>query len=273
MPPTLALLLGWGFIGFVLRHELRRSRDTVTGALWLPTIWVAIISSRPLSLWLSHVGLPLGPTSVEEGSPLDAAFYSILILLGVMALSNRRLDWAALVSSNKCLAVFLIFAASSLFWSDMPFVTFKRFLRTCGHLVMVLVVLTEPQPVEAFKALVRRIAYVLLPLALVFIKYFPHLASRYDQWTGAQIISGVSLTKNMFGQLCLITGLVLAWIVLGQLRRKSKIEDRRGFAIDAYMVFLAVHLIYRVNSKWVSSPSWVSARFSSWTGRSASSTP
>ena len=63
-------------------------------------------------------------------------------------------------------------------------------------LIMVLIVLTDPEPTKAFAALFRRCAFVLLPLSALFIKYYPQLGRGFDQWTGAAANSGVATTKN-----------------------------------------------------------------------------
>ena len=248
MPPLLALAIGLLGIGYVMRYDLIRSRGSVTGTLWIPIIWLLICASRPLSFWLSSMHLPV-PTaeSVEDGSPFDAAVFLLLMALAVRALAARNIAWGEVFARNKLLAMFLLFAVASMLWSDFPFVTFKRVVKAIGHLVMVLVILTEPEPVLAFRTVIKRVGYVLLPLSLVFIKYFREFSVSFNQWSGAQSIRGVAQYKNMLGQLCLITGLVFAAIIVHQL--KSRIEDVRGFAIDVGFLLLAVNVLYRADSK------------------------
>ena len=72
LPPTIASCLTVAFIIFLFRRDIRE-RPNVSGALWLPLLWLVIGCSRSISEWLNTFGLPVsGGASVEEGSPLDA---------------------------------------------------------------------------------------------------------------------------------------------------------------------------------------------------------
>ena len=50
MPPPLALLRCTAFVIFLLRVE-RRASLGVSAALWIPTLWMLAISSKPLAIW------------------------------------------------------------------------------------------------------------------------------------------------------------------------------------------------------------------------------
>ena len=56
-----------------------------------------------------------------------------------------------------------------------------------GHPIMALIVLTEPNLEEALIQLMKRCAYVVVPVSILFIKYYLDLGVRYDPWTGAQM--------------------------------------------------------------------------------------
>ena len=75
LPPRLALFLTLAFIVFLFRRDIRE-RPNVSGALWLPLLWLVLTCSRPFTAWLNIFGLPVsGGVSNEEGSPVDACFY------------------------------------------------------------------------------------------------------------------------------------------------------------------------------------------------------
>ena len=63
----------------------------------------------------------------------------------------------------------------SLLWSDYPFVGFKRWFKSLGDPLMALVIVSERYPAAALTSVLRRCAFLLLPLSVVFIKYFPAL--------------------------------------------------------------------------------------------------
>ena len=77
LSPDIALLVTIAFVFFLFRRDFRE-RPNVTGALWLPVLWVLLMGSRSAAQWLEVFGFKsLG--SVEEGTPLDALVYSALI--------------------------------------------------------------------------------------------------------------------------------------------------------------------------------------------------
>ncbi len=82
MPKQLALLLTIGFVIWLFRRDFRE-KPNVTGALWIPLIWMLIICSRFFSGWLAIFGLNVGAVSLEEGSPIDRLVFFGLIAAGV----------------------------------------------------------------------------------------------------------------------------------------------------------------------------------------------
>ena len=87
---SLAFYLTIALIIFLFRRDIRERPD-VTGALWLPVLWLVLGGSRSISAWLNIFGLPVGGgASVEEGSPLDACFCFVLIIAGFCVLAKAR---------------------------------------------------------------------------------------------------------------------------------------------------------------------------------------
>src|SRR5262249_333074 len=140
LPPSIAAFLTIAFIIFLFRRDIRE-KPAVSGALWLPFIWLVIGCSRSLSAWLNIFGLPVsGAASVEEGSPLDACFYFALIITGACVLNKRQVRLAEIVQNNGWLIAFFLYCFISIAWSDFPFVAFKRWIKILGHPIMVLIV-------------------------------------------------------------------------------------------------------------------------------------
>lgn len=210
MPSQLASLLTWGFILWLFRRDIRQ-KPNVTGALWLPLIWLFILCSRAISEWLALFGINVGGVSVEEGSPVDACFYFALILAGICVLARRGVSLSEIVRNNRWLMVFFIYCFLAVFWSDFMLVSFKRWIKVFGHPIMVLIILTEPDPKEAFKTLMKRCAYLLLPLSILFIKYYPQWGRTFSEWTGEAQQAGVAHDKNSLGGICMIFGFFFLW--------------------------------------------------------------
>src|SRR5438093_12460060 len=90
LPPGLALFLTLAFIVFLFRRDIRE-KPNVSGALWLPLIWIIITFSRGFTQCLNIFGLPVaGESSVEEGSPQPACFYFVLIAVCFYVLNKMR---------------------------------------------------------------------------------------------------------------------------------------------------------------------------------------
>jgi O-antigen ligase len=211
MPPILASFLTVLFMGYLFRRDFRE-RPNVTGALWLPFFWVMINGGRFVSEWLAMCGLNLGGNSVEEGSPVDALVFFVLIAAGVRILYQRRVSVAKFVRHNRWVSIYLGYCLlSAVFWSDFPFVAFKRWIKLFGQPVMVLVLLTEPDPIESLTRLLKRCAYVVVPVSVLFIKYFPQWGRTFDVWSGMPTNCGITTNKNALGCNCLILGLFLIW--------------------------------------------------------------
>jgi exopolysaccharide production protein ExoQ len=247
LPPTVASCLTLAFIAFLFRRDIRERPD-VTGALWLPLIWLVIACSRGLSLWLNIFGLPVsGGTSVEEGSPLDAWFFFALIAAGIFVLNKRSVSLSEIVRNNRWLIVFLLFCFISIAWSDFPFVAFKRWIKILGHPIMALIVLTEPDPEEALKRLMKRCAYVVVPVSILFIKYYPELGRAFEPWSGMATSTGITTNKNMLGADCMILGFFFFWYLLETWKterntwRRNELRLIAGFLIGIWWLFSQAH--------------------------------
>jgi len=208
--PQLALFAAYGLIAWLLRRDVKR-RPGVSHAVWIVAMWFAIFASRPFSSWFQGQQAQTAE-SYLEGSPLDAAMFFGLILAGAAVLARRSIRFGSIVSANRWLFLFFAYCAISVVWSDYPFVAFKRWFKDFGNVIMVLVLLTEPAPIEAIKAAFVRCASVLVPLSFAFVRYMPELGRTYTGWNRNDLMYvGVATHKNTLGALLLISCLFLFW--------------------------------------------------------------
>jgi exopolysaccharide production protein ExoQ len=248
MPPPLALFLTLVFSAYMLRQDARRAPAS-SYALWLPVIWVFLIGSRFLSQWLSLIGIPIGgATSLEDGSTFDAVVFLALIAAGIFVLSSRKISAQVFVSQNVWLTVFLVYCFLSIVWSDFPLVAFKRWIKSLGHPVMALIVLTEPNREEALRRVLKRGAYLLLPLSILFIKYYPEFGRYFDSWTGMPSNRGVALSKNELGSLCLVFGLFFFWSLLTVRRLADRQARRQEIGISLFCLWMTWWLLSSADS-------------------------
>jgi O-antigen ligase len=229
LPPVLALWLTLALIFFLFWRE-SREKIGVSRALWIPLIWLLITGSKAVSLWLT-LGQG-GIASPEDGSPLDAVVFFTLIMAGYNVLRIRGVNLGTFARNNRWLMAFFIYSIIAIAWSDFPLIAFKRWIKILGHPIMVLVVLTDPDPMAAIKRLFKRIAYVLIPLSICFIKYFPQYGRGFDEWTGQGYNAGVATNKNELGCLCLIFGMFFFWNFMQALKIKNRRARRNELILN-----------------------------------------
>ena len=246
MPPLLALLLSLGLTAWLFCRYTEKQAGVST-ALWIPFAWLFFCSSRPLSVWMS-----IGPTSYTsaqlDGSPLDSSLFQALMIAGAVVLSKRRLDWGALFRRNNLLLIFFLYLGITTIWSDYPFVAIKRWIKDLGNVIMVLVVVSDQNPIAAVRFLFARCCYLLLPLSVTFIKYFPALGRYYDPWNGAASYCGATTDKNMLGMILFVCTLSLVWMLLQPDRRRTGFKARMDFAVVLLMGAMAVWLLQQAHS-------------------------
>jgi O-antigen ligase len=247
MPPTVALLLTVAFIVFLFRRDFRE-RPNVTGALWLPILWMFLVASKPFSKWLNIFGLPgFTATSVEGGSSLDAFLFLGLIGLGVYVLSKRQVSLSEVIRDNAWLTVFVLYCFLAIFWSDFPFVAFKRWIKIIGHPIMVLILFTEPDLKEALLRLMKRCAYVFLPVSILWMKYFPALGRASSEWGGMNNC-GITASKNVLGGISSILGLFFLWHLLQVLRTEKNTSRRNELQLTLGLFVLTGYCLLKAHS-------------------------
>ena len=248
LPPSIASCLTVSFIIFLFRRDIRQKPD-VSGALWLPLIWLIIPFSRSLSAWLNIFGLPVsGAASVEEGSPLDAWFFFALIAAGSCVLVKRQVSVSEVIQNNGWVIVFLFYCFIAIAWSDFPSVAFKRWIKILGHPIMALIILTEPNPDQAVKTLLKRCAYVVVPVSILFIKYYPRLGRLYDPWGGGAMYTGISSNKNGLGSDCLILGFFFFWYWLQTWKTERSTQRRNELRLIAGFLIGTLYLLRLAHS-------------------------
>ena len=220
-----------------------------TNAIWIPFLWMFIAGSRYVSSWL-NLSVPMSSANdYSEGSPVDRVVFFSLILMGAFILKKRHINWNILVRQNKLILVYLLYALSSILWSDNPFVLFKRWVKDIGNPIMALVILTEPRPYDAIGVVLRRLSFLFLPLSILFVKYFPDLG-RTIHVDGAILYTGVGHQKNDLGAMCLITGIYFAWEII--LNKKIGLEVKERNNIFYYLLIIMLIWLLRLSDSQTS---------------------
>jgi len=237
MNPSLAnLICACGIAG--LFYLNRDDSVRTSKALWLPVSYLWLIGSRPVSVWLGMT--PPSGTNVQlEGSPLDALFFGLLLAAALVVLIRRGKRTRCFLTANWPILIYFFFCLISVTWAYYPDVAFKRWIKAIGDLAMVLIIVTDAQPVAALRRLISRVGFLLLPTSVLFIKYYGDLGRGYTP-DGEQMNVGVSTNKNSLGLIVLVVSLVTLWNVRSLLIHKD--EPNRGRRLVAQGTLLAFGL-------------------------------
>jgi len=217
-------------------------------ALWIPTIWLLINGSRAVSAWLHAEPAESLAQQYSEGSPLDAAIYGILIVAGLVVLNCRARLVKRFLQENLPLLAFLCYCALSIGWSEYPFIALKRWSKSIGDVVMVMLVITDSYPLMAIKRVLARVGFVLLPLSVLFILCYPAFGSAYSPEDGVMMYFGVTTFKNLLGMISMVFGLASMWSCICAYGDRNAPNRTKHMIAHAITVTMAILLIVRADS-------------------------
>ena len=240
MPPKIALIGYIVFVTWLLRLESKRFPQA-SYALWIPTFWLLICGSRPIARWFSSVSISCGEATV--GSPLDQLVLGSLILLALLTVLKRKIALSLFSKNNFWLIILYLYLGFSILWSEHPSVSVRRWIRMLGIFPMTLLLISERSPLKGLESIFRRCAYMLIPLSIILIKYFPYLGRQYNRWNGELMWTGVALQKNSLGQLCTLSIIFIAWSFLRDWRIGAFSKTNYHNFADGLILALAVFLL------------------------------
>jgi len=246
MPSIVAsVIFAIGIVG--LFYLVRDDGPPMSKGLWIPAAWLLIIGSRPVSYWFGMTPTIDSPAGYLEGSPFDRALFAVLIIAAFAVVISRRNLVAPVLASNKLVLLFFLFCAVSILWSDFPFVALKRWTKSLGDLLMVLIIVTEPDPKGALKRLATRLAFLLFPLSILFTKYYPQIGRRLtNSWTMETV--GVALQKNGLGEDCMVYGIIFLSMFWSVYRDREDPSRRRRLLAYGTIIGMIVWLLHSCNS-------------------------
>ena len=245
MDPSLALIFSILFV-FCVYWKDSKTDPQISSAIWIPIIWIMRCASRSFSYWFEGTG---GSFDFEEGSIPDQIFFILSMIAAILVLKNRLHKLRGFIANNHALLLFFLYCLLSVLWSQYWEVSFKRWVRTIGDLLMVLVILSEDNPAKSLGKAIRKVSILLIPLSVVFIKYFPNVGRMTSKDWGPDMWIGVATHKNTLGQLLLLSGLYYLLQII-------KIQDR-GTRILTYVYLVMIAYLFYGGSHSVSMTSLV----------------
>lgn len=221
MSSLATLAFGFGILALFCIYRDPKSRTSPS--LWIPTAWILLAGSRMVSEWfVNPADVVVTASQVGEGSPLDRFILTVLLMLGIIVLGCRFRRVVKVLMMNWAVLAFFGYCALSTYWSATPELGLKRWFKAAGDLVMVLIILTDRNRVEAIKRVFTRVAFLLMPLSVLLIRFYPDIGRIYNPEDGDIANTGVTTNKNMLGVICLVAGLGCFWLFMKALREKRR---------------------------------------------------
>lgn len=239
--PFISLILAFIFLAIIFRND-RREYPAFSARLWLPILWLLLISTRLLEIVLRTQSVFNAPDAVEaaiQGNAVGMLVSLALIGLGLLTLLKSRFKLREIIKDNSWLFILYLYALISIVWADYQEVSLKRWVRICGSLIMVLLILINDDFKEALEHVIRRYAFICLSLSVILLKFYPSIGFPTGVM-GTRVWAGVAYHKNELAIICAISLLFFIWRIL-----KSRPALNR---YDVIPVIISAYLIIRARS-------------------------
>jgi exopolysaccharide production protein ExoQ len=248
MPPFVAsIIFGIGIAG--LFYLDRGEKPRVSKALVIPMVWMILNTTHPLSFWLG-MSPNVGGSATQayiEGNPFDRNVIFVLQLAALVVLLSKRAKVGQILRKNPLILVYFYFCLLSIFWSDFPFVAFKRWIKALGDVEMVLLIFAESDPFGALSRLLTRLGFFLFPLSILFIRYYPQIGRRVtNSFTNEPV--GVTTQKNELGIMCMMYGVFFVWRFISVYRDRKNPARRRRLLANGTVIAISMYLLSQCNS-------------------------
>jgi len=196
------------------------------------------IICKPLGIWFDSGG------GLEAGSAMDRNLLTALGVIGLFMLMKRRFNWSRAINENIFLIILIGYMLISIFWSDIPFISFKRWTRELIAVIIAFLITTERSPNQSVETIFRRIIYICVPYSLMLIKYFPEYGRMYARWSGGVMWIGVTVHKNALGLLCVISVFFLIWTFVKRRQKHCTPVGKVHLLGEVLVLIIALWLLW-----------------------------
>jgi O-antigen ligase len=209
-------------------------------------MWMWIAGSRSPSVWLSAGESNQTYDATLDGNSTDALILGALLAAGMIVLLRRKEQSGVLLKASWPISMYFGYCLLSVLWSPFPDVAFKRWIKALGDLVMVLVVLTDGEPIAALRRLFSWVGFILLPASIYLIR-FSSLGRGFDE-EGNAFNTGVTTNKNTLGLTAFVLALGAVWNLRALLRTRHQAERGRRLLAQGTLLAFGVAVLAEAHS-------------------------
>lgn len=148
-------------------------------------------------------------TDVEDirtSNLISQIVYSSLYIMSFISLLSKRHLIIRFVKTEKYLSLFLLWSFLTVFWSDFPLVSFKRWIQIAGAAIIFLSALLHFRSADEAMRYLRAILIVYISFTVLSIMFIPGAIDwRFPAWRG------LAAHKNILGQISIVSLMVWAY--------------------------------------------------------------
>ena len=201
------------------RNQVRRRTDYYALIAKI-TFWIFsafIIFGKDLPFRDERIEL----TDVSTSNPIAQIINITLFLTACLALMPKLKEAGKLIMREKVLTVFLLWCLLSLFWSQFPFVSFKRYFQIITAFTVFLSILVHTNSVNDLIRSLKVLFSIFIILSFISVFTVPGAKDTEGMWRG------LATSKNHLGQASLTAALVFLLSI-----------KRAGFTQKAFLVVM-----------------------------------
>jgi O-antigen ligase len=143
---------------------------------------------------------------IATSNIINQIAFSFLYILSSIGLVPKRKQIPLLIKSEKFLSLFILWSFFSVFWSEFPLVSFKRWIQLLGGVIILISVLVHFESTEEALNYFKVILMGYILITFISILYIPAATDyRFPAWRG------ISVHKNFLGQISLIS--LIVWSI------------------------------------------------------------
>lgn len=156
-------------------------------------------------------------TDITTSDVSDQVIFSGLYVLSFIGIIPKRREAFQVIRTEKFFTILILWCFASMFWSDAPFVSFKRWIQIVGMTVIMLSALLHLRSADDTMQFLKLILSVYLPLSIAAVLFVPGAIQwEFPAWRG------IASHKNTLGQISLVSLIIWSY-ALGQGKFKNKL--------------------------------------------------
>jgi len=171
------------------------------------------------------------PRDISTSNPVNQFLFSFLYFVSFASLISKKDQVIRILKNEKLLSAFLFWSFLSVFWSEVPLVSFKRWVQVAGTCIICLSALVHWNSADEAMSYFKAILLIYIPLTFLSILFVPGAIQwEFPAWRG------FASHKNMLGQVSLLSLFVWTYFICKQGSRKRVVAVL--FWILSFVLFI-----------------------------------